>query len=110
MKLMHLVTSAAAIAIAAYILPGVSATWEGVAVLAVVLGIINTFIKPIISLLTLPITILTLGLFSLVVNAAFVLLAAYIVPGVTIDGFLTAILFSVIVSLVNALFAPLRWF
>jgi putative membrane protein len=60
--------------------------------------------------LTLPLTILTLGLFSLVVNAAFVLLAAYVVPNVMIDGFVTAVLFSIIVSLVNALFAPLRWF
>ncbi len=110
MGLMHLITSAASIAVAAYILPGVEATWMGIAVIAVVLGVINTFIKPVISLLTLPLTIVTLGLFSLVVNAGFVLLAAYIVPGVSIDGWMTALLFAIIVSVVNALFAPLRWF
>lgn len=107
---MHLVTSAAAIWIAAYLLPGVTIAPLSIVVLAVVLGIINVFIKPIVSFLTLPLTILTLGLFSLVVNAAFVLLAAYVVPNVMIDGFVTAVLFSIIVSLVNALFAPLRWF
>jgi putative membrane protein len=110
MGFMHLVTSAAAIWIAAYLLPGVTIAPLSIFVLAVVLGIINVFIKPIVSFLTLPLTILTLGLFSLVVNAAFVLLAAYIVPNVAIDGFVTAVLFSIIVSLVNALFAPLRWF
>lgn len=107
---MHLVTSAAAIWIAAYLLPGVTVTPLSIIVLAVVLGVINVFIKPIVSFLTLPLTIITLGLFSLVVNAAFVLVAAYIVPNVIIDGFVTAVLFSIIVSLVNALFAPLRWF
>ncbi|MBP9669543.1 MAG: phage holin family protein [Candidatus Pacebacteria bacterium] len=110
MGLMHLITSAAAIAIAAYILPGVEATWLGILVLAVVLGVINTFIKPVVTLLTLPLTIVTLGLFSLVINGALVMLAAYVVPGVFIDGFVTALLFAIIVSLVNALFAPLRWF
>ncbi len=109
MGIMHIITTAAAIAVAAYVLPGVTATWIGILVLAVVLGIINVFIKPVISLLTLPLTVVTLGLFSLVVNAGLVILAAYIVPGVDIDGFITALLFSIIVSLVNALFAPLRW-
>lgn len=107
---MHLLTSAAAIGVAVYILPGVDATWMGIAVLAVVLGVINTFIKPVVSILTLPLTIVTLGLFSLIVNAGFVMLAASIVPGVMLDSFVSALLFAIIVSIVNALFAPLRWF
>lgn len=109
MGIMHLVTSVLAIATAAYILPGVVATPMGIIVLAIVLGVINVFIKPVVSILTLPITIITLGLFSLLVNASFVFLAAYFIPGVDIEGFFTAVLFSIIVSLVNAFFAPLRW-
>lgn len=110
MGIMHLATSVFAIAIAAYVLPGVTVTLLGAVVLAVVLGVINVFIKPVISILTLPITIVTLGLFSLAVNAGFMLLAAYFIPGVDIASFWAALLFSIIVSLVNALFAPLRWF
>ena len=78
-------------------------------IVAVLLGIVSITLRPILLLFTLPINILTLGLFSFVVNAGLVILAAYIVPGVDIDGFITALLFSIIVSLVNALFAPLRW-
>lgn len=109
MGIMHLVTSALSIAVAVYVLPGVEATWLSILVLAVVLGIINLFIKPVVALLTLPITVLTLGLFSIVLNVALIMLAAYIVPNFYIDGWLSALLFSVVVTLVNALFAPLRW-
>lgn len=100
----HWVLAALAIGIAAYLIPGVGVTVLGAFVLAIVLGIIHTFIKPVITLLTLPITILTLGLFSLVVNALFVLLAALIVPGFTVTGFWSALLFVIVLSLVNAFF------
>lgn len=100
----HWILAAVAIGIAAYIIPGVSVTFVGAFVLAVVLGILHTFIKPFITLLTLPITILTLGLFSLVVNALFVLLAARIVPGFTVGGFWSAFFFALVLSLVNAFF------
>ncbi|MDA8611380.1 phage holin family protein, partial [Candidatus Pacebacteria bacterium] len=68
------------------------------------LGILNIFFKPIIILLTLPINILTLGLFSLVINALLIMLAAKIVPDFIVSGFWTALLFSIVVSLVNAIF------
>lgn len=100
----HWILAAVAIGIAAYIIKGVSVTLVGAFVLAIVLGIIHTFIKPIVTLLTLPITILTLGIFSLIVNALFVLLAAQIVPGFTVDGFWPALLFAIGLSLVNAFF------
>lgn len=100
----HWILAAAAIGIAAYIIKGVSVTVLGAFVLAIVLGILHTFIKPIVTLLTLPITILTLGLFSLVVNALFVLLAAQIVPGFIVNGFWPALLFAIVLSLVNAFF------
>ncbi len=81
-----------------------SVTLLGALVLAVVLAIINIFFKPIITLLTLPINIVTLGLFSLVVNALLIMLASMIVPGFHVDGFWAAFFFSIVASLVTALF------
>lgn len=100
----HWILAALAIGIAAYLIPGVSITLLGAFVLAVVLGIINWFIKPLILLLTLPLTILTLGIFWLVVNAAFILLAALVVPGFSVAGFWSAFFFAIVLSLVNAFF------
>ena len=93
-----------AVLIATYVIPGVHATLVGAIVLAVVLGIINLFFKPIIKILTLPINIITLGLFSFVVNALLVMLADIIVKDFTVDGFWYALLFSLAVSIVNAFF------
>ncbi len=105
MKLLtHLLVSAIAIIITAYLLPGASVTLTGAVVLAVVLGVINIFIKPLVKVITLPLTIMTLGIFSLVINALFVILASKIVPGFTVSGFWTAFWFSIVLSLVNALF------
>ncbi|TRX22725.1 phage holin family protein [Flavobacterium franklandianum] len=66
---------------------------------AVVLGLLNIFIKPIFVLLTLPFTIITLGLFLLVINAIIILLCTNIVGGFSVDTFWTALLFSVVLSL-----------
>ena len=101
---LHWLISAIAIGIAAYVLPGVTVTIAGALVLAIVLGIMNIFIKPVVRLFALPLTILTLGLFSLVINALFVLLAAAIVPGFSVAGFWSAFLFAIILSLINAFF------
>lgn len=102
--LSHWIVSAIAIAISAYLLAGVTVTPLGAVVLAVVLGAINAFIKPVVKLLALPITVLTLGLFSLVINALFILLAAAIVPGFAVAGFWWALAFSVILALISAFF------
>ena len=100
--LINWLVSALAIIAAAYVLPGVEVPdFLTALVLAVVLGIINAIIKPILLILTLPITILTLGLFALVINAVLVLLADAIVPGFTVDGFWWALLFSFVLSLIN---------
>lgn len=104
MSLFHWLVSTIAILAAAYLIPDVEVTVLGAFVLAIVLGLINLFIKPIISLLTLPLNIITLGLFSLVVNASLVLFASLIVPGFEVHGFLNALIFSVVISLINALF------
>jgi putative membrane protein len=88
--------------------PGVEVTLIGSIVTAIVLGVINLFIKPVVKLLALPITIVTLGLFSLVINALFVILVAKIVPGFSVSGFWSALLFSIALSLINAFFEILK--
>ncbi len=94
--------SALAILAASYLLPGVHiAGFLTALVVAVVLGIINAIIKPILVILTLPINILTLGLFTLVINAFLVLLTSAIVPGFKVDGFLWALIFSIVLSIIN---------
>lgn len=108
MSIIHWIVSALAILIAAYLIPGIDVTLVGALVLAVVLALINVFLKPLILLLTLPINIVTLGLFSLVVNALLIMLAGMIVPGFTVDGFWAAFFFSIVVSLVTALFGGLK--
>lgn len=93
---------AVAIAISAYLLPGVMVTgFISALVLAVVLGAINAFVKPVLVLITLPINILTLGLFTFVINALLIMLSASIVPGFDVSGFWSAMLFAVVLSVVN---------
>ncbi len=108
MSIKHWIVSALAIGISAYLIPGAEVTLLGAVILAVVLGIINTFFKPILSLLTLPLTIFTLGIFSLVLNALLIILASKVVPGFSIAGFWPALWFSIVLSLVNALFGTQR--
>lgn len=74
---------------------------------AVVLSVVNAFIRPVVKLLSLPITILTLGLFALVVNAAMIYLVAWIVPGVHTTGFFATIIAAIIISAVTSLFTGL---
>jgi len=103
--IIHWLLSALAVIVTAYILPGVHVTgFIAAFVAAIVLGAFNTFLKPVLKVLTLPLTILTLGLFSLVLNALLVLLATKIVPGFTIDGFWWAVLFAIVLSIVSSLF------
>ncbi len=91
-----------AIIITSLILPGVAISGIGSALIAaLVLGLINTFIKPIFIILTLPINILTLGLFTFIINAVLILLADYLVSGFSVRNFWWALLFSLILSLVR---------
>lgn len=73
-----------------------------------VLGLINITIRPIITLLTLPITILTLGLFLLVINAAMVLLVDLLIPGFSVDGWWNALFFTIVLSLLNLIVDKLK--
>ena len=100
--LMHFIISALAILIAAYLLPGVEISGFLTAfVLAVVFGLINAFLRPLLVLLTLPLTFITFGLFALILNALLILLASAIVPGFTIASFWWAFLFGIVLALVN---------
>jgi len=95
--------NAIVIIIAAQLLPGVHVAAFTTALLAaLVLGVINAILKPILVLLTLPINLLTLGLFTFVINALLILLAAHIVTGFHVDNFWWALLFSLIVSLIHS--------
>jgi len=98
------IISTVAIGVAAYLVPGVVVTPIGALILAVVLGALNLFIRPILVVLTLPITILTLGLFTLVINAILVMLAAYLVPGFGVAGFWSALAFAVVLVVINWVF------
>ena len=90
--------------IAAYVIPGVtvrsffSALW-----VALFLGIVNMLLKPFLILITLPINILTLGLFTFVINGVIILLASSIVKGFQVSGFWIAVLFSIVLSIINYL-------
>ncbi len=86
------------------LMPGVRITGFGTSlIVAFVLGLLNIFIKPILVLLTLPVTILTLGLFLLVINALIILLCTNIVGGFHVDSFLTALFFSIVLSILQSI-------
>jgi len=97
-----------AVVLTAYLLPGVDVTdyWTALLV-AAVLALANIFVKPLLIILTIPITIVTLGLFLLVINALMILLADYLVDGFAVSGFWWALLFSLILSIFNSLFDDL---
>lgn len=100
--LLSILINTLAVLVTGYILPGIHVAnfWTAV-VVAIVLGVINAVLRPIIFILTLPINILTLGLFSFVIMGLLVYLVSAIVPGFKVDNFWWAILFAIIVALIN---------
>lgn len=105
----YLLVNTLAVLISAYILPGVHVSSLGTAlVLAIILGILNTIVRPILIILTLPITVLSLGLFIFVINALIILLATKLVPGFRVDGFWWALLFSLLLALVGSFLNSLK--
>ena len=106
--LIKLILTAVAVLVVAYILPGVAIDGFFTAfVLAVVLALLNVLVKPLFILLTIPITVFTLGIFLLVINALIIMLADSLVDGFSVNGFWWALLFSLLLSLVNAFFKDL---
>jgi putative membrane protein len=101
--LIHWLVIALALWVTAYVLPGVNVdSTQALAIAAIVLGLVNALIRPILTILTLPITILTLGLFYLVVNGLTFLLASKLVSGFHVAGFWWAVLGALGVSIVSS--------
>jgi len=100
--LARLVLNGLAIIIAAWLLPGIHLTSPSAALLAgVILGFVNAIVRPVLFFLTLPLTLLTLGLFIFVLNAICFALTAWLVPGFSIDGFFPALFGALLVSVVS---------
>jgi putative membrane protein len=101
--LTHLIITVISLMIVDYLLPGLQIIDLRAAVIsAIVIGVINTFIRPLAQFIAFPLTILTLGIAAFFVNVAMLYLAAYVVPGFTIDSFITALIASIVLSLVTA--------
>ncbi|HRH26167.1 MAG TPA: phage holin family protein [Candidatus Paceibacterota bacterium] len=103
-SILHWTVSALFIVLLAYLIPGVDSTLTGAFLAALVIGLINVFIRPVISVLTLPVNIITLGIFSLIVNALLIMIAAEIVPGFSVSGFWAAFFFAIILAVITSIF------
>ena len=100
--LVRLVINAVLLLIVAGMVPGLYVEGWGSAFMgAIVLGLVNFFVKPVMVILTLPLTMITLGLFLLVINALMLWLVSGLVPGIRLEGFGSAILGSLVLSLLN---------
>jgi putative membrane protein len=106
--LLRFLLNALALVVAAWLIPGIVLASPGAAIIAgIVLGFVNAVIRPLLLILTLPFTLVTLGLFIFVVNAICLALTALVVPGFSISGFGSALLGALVVSLVSWLVAAL---
>ncbi len=102
--ILKLLLSALAVVVLANILPGVTVdSYLTAVIVAVVLSLLNFLVKPILIILTLPVTILTLGLFLLIINALIILLADFLVGGFAVSNIWWALLFSLLLSLLNSI-------
>lgn len=106
--IIRVLISAVAVYIASLFVPGIKVVGGPITYLlvAIVLGLLNAFVKPVLTVLTIPITVITLGLFLIVLNVLMVYATAYLVDGFTVTGsgfgkFIAAILFSIVVSVVT---------
>jgi putative membrane protein len=102
--ILKILLTAIAVVIIAYLLPGVEVVnYVDAIVVAIVLGLLRITVKPILVLFTLPITVVTLGLFLLVINALIILLADYFVSGFNVSGFWVALLFSILLTVFQSI-------
>ncbi len=98
--IIHLMITTIIVFVLAHFLNGIKVDNFGTAILvAIVIGLLNTFLKPILVFLTLPVTILTLGLFLLVINTGMVIICAELIPQFHVNSFWTAMLFSILLSI-----------
>lgn len=106
--ILYIIVSSIAVYFTAWLLPGISVNSFGSAVVvAIVLGILNALVKPVLQFLSLPITIVTLGLFLLVINTLMILLASWLIGSFHVENFWWALLFSVILSIVMSILESL---
>jgi putative membrane protein len=102
--LIQILISALSVLVTGYLMPGIKIDGFSTAlVVAVVLAILNVFLKPVLVLLSIPATIFTLGLFLLVINAVIILIASKMVDGFHVSGFWSALFFSIVLSVINAI-------
>ena len=100
--IVHLVVSALLLVLVAYFVPGIQVSSFLIALLAaLVFGVVNGIVRPVLVLLTLPITVVTLGLFLFVINALMLMFTAWLVPGFTVAGLGAALIGSILLTLFN---------
>ena len=101
--ILRLIVNVIAIMLAAYLVPGVTVGGWGTAILlALVLVILNVLVKPVLVILTLPVSFLTLGLFVLIINVLILFLAAALVPGFELASFWAALIFGLVMGLIQS--------
>lgn len=106
--IIKIIISSLAVFLSAYLLPGVEVDTYVTAIwVAIVLALLNGFLKPLLVVLTIPVTLVTLGLFLLVINAAIILLADNFVDGFFVDGFWWALIFSLVLSVITSIMESL---
>lgn len=102
MLIIRWILFALALLFIAWLIPGIHVgSFQAALLAAFVIGLVNIFIRPLFVLLTIPITILTLGLFIFIINALLFLLVAHVVPGFQVDSFLSALLGSILLSIIS---------
>jgi putative membrane protein len=100
--LIHWAISAISLVVVAYLIPGIRVDGIGPALIApLVIGLVNATVGFILKIITLPITIPSLGIFLLVINALMLMIAAYLVPGFAVDGFASAFFGAIVMSIVG---------
>jgi putative membrane protein len=104
-----LVANILALLLGAWILPGIHVEGNDLSIIliAFVIALLNAFVRPLLILLTIPATILTLGLFILVINATVIMLAGYLLDDFIVDGFWSAFFFALILSVVTSIIGKL---
>ncbi len=106
--LVAIVLNALALLVTAYVVPGFHvANFTSALIAAVVLGVINAFIRPILTTLSAPITLMTMGLFSFVINAVVLYMATLVVPGFSLDGIMSAVLGGIVLAIAATVIANL---
>lgn len=107
--LVRLIVNALAVLAAAYLVSGVHVQSFWIAlIVALFLAILNATLKPILLFITLPINVLTLGLFTLIINTLMTLLVSFFIPGFTFDNLLSALVFSFVLSVINWVLSLLK--